>query len=167
MEKKLTKAFVFISDYGFKTVDMLQRYMRNWKCGPLMKCRWHVSNFTLLSLFCSRLIVSVCPPWTHINRRTTNEKAGSTKTQQRHSQNDNLGHLHHIVVEAALFKCQQTPPRTPPPLPQPQPQPQPPTAPAKIRQIKHHYSRHSHSWPLKWFYVNYHNGLLWKPQSSP
>lgn len=27
----------------------------------------------------------------------------TTETQP----NDNLGHLHHIVVEAALFKCQQ------------------------------------------------------------
>lgn len=39
---------------------------------------------------------------------------------------------------------------------------QPPTVPAKIRQIKLHYSRQSCSWPLKWFYVNYPNGYALK-----
>lgn len=39
---------------------------------------------------------------------------------------------------------------------------QPPTASAKIKQIKHHYSCQSRGRPLKWFHVNYHNGLLLK-----
>lgn len=39
---------------------------------------------------------------------------------------------------------------------------QPPTVPTKIRQFKLYYSRHSCSWPLKWFYVNYPNGFALK-----
>lgn len=84
---------------------------------------------------------------THKLQMKGEQRKETTATQP----NGNLGHLHHIVVEAALFKCQQGTREAPTP---------PPTAPAKIRQIKHYYSRHSRSWPFKWFYVNYHNGLL-------
>lgn len=77
-----------------------------------------------------------------------------THTQQQHSQNDNLDHLHHFVVKAALFKCQRGIPVNSPS--------QPPTVPAKIRQIKLYYSRQSCSWSLKWFYVNYPNGFALK-----
>lgn len=44
---------------------------------------------------------------------------------------------------------------------------QPPCIWAKIRQIKQYYSRQRCSCALKWLCVNYQNGLLWKPQSSP
>lgn len=85
-----------------------------------------------------------------MKERATVQQKKPENTQRQHSQHDHLGHLHHFVVESALFKCQRGIPS------------QTPTVPAKIRQIKLYYSRQSCSWPLKWFDVNYPNGFALK-----